>query len=91
MGGFQPIYPTNHAFPVPNTLINLHRKGGFYSLALGTISQNNKYKPMPGTPPGMKAIRKASRNQKALMPKNSANPPHTPANTRLWRERRKEL
>jgi hypothetical protein len=72
--------------------IELHTgKMGFYSLALGTISQSSRYKPMPGTPPGMAAIKKDSRNQKALMPKNSDKPPQTPAKTRLWRERRKEL
>jgi len=33
----------------------------------------------PGTPPGMKAMNIASRNQNGLIPKNSPNPPQTPA------------
>jgi hypothetical protein len=45
---------------------------------------------MPGTPPGMSASRKASRNQKELTPKNVASPPQTPAKTRLLFERRKD-
>jgi hypothetical protein len=50
-----------------------------------------KYNSKPGTPPGSRAIKKASRNQKALIPKNSPNPPQTPATTRLPRDLRKEF
>jgi hypothetical protein len=38
----------------------------------------------------MSAIKKANRNQKALIPKNSASPPHTPATTLSRRDLRKD-
>ena len=50
--------------------------------------QSKRYNRTPGTPPGMKAISIPSRNQNELIPKKSANPPHTPAKIRLLRERR---
>ena len=43
----------------------------------------------PGIPPGMKAIKKASRNQNTLSPKNSDKPPQTPASILFWRDLRK--
>jgi len=54
----------------------------------GTIIHIKKYITKPGTPPGIRAIRNANRNQNALIPKNCDNPPHTPAITRLLRDRR---
>jgi hypothetical protein len=59
------------------------------SLAFGTTIHIITYGRIPGTPPGIKAITKASRNQNALIPKNSANPPQTPAMTLSRRERRR--
>jgi hypothetical protein len=47
------------------------------------ISQAIKYDPIPGTPPGKQAIKKARQNQNGEIPKNSPNPPHTPAKIRL--------
>lgn len=51
--------------------------------SLGIINHMSRYNPMPGIPPGIKARRKARRNQKVEIPKNSASPPHTPKIIRL--------
>ena len=51
----------------------------------------SRYTSMPGTPPGMNAMMNPSLNQKALIPKNSASPPQTPAIMLLLRERRRDL
>jgi hypothetical protein len=44
---------------------------------------NIKYSRKPGIPPGINAIRNASLNQNALIPKKSARPPHIPAKMRF--------
>jgi hypothetical protein len=51
----------------------------------------NKYSKNPGTPPGINAIKNAMRNQMGAIPKNSPNPPQTPAMMRSCRDRRKAL
>lgn len=59
-----------------------------FRYSLGTMIHSRKYTRKPGTPPGIRAMSMARRNQKALIPKNSPSPPQTPANTRFLRERR---
>lgn len=66
----------------------IHNLTGSRNYSLGMIIQAIRYASRPGTPPGIDAIRNASRNQIGLMPKNSPKPPQTPAKIRLLFERR---
>src|SRR3990172_7195261 len=57
----------------------------------GTTIHSTRYGTIPGSPPGKVSSTNPSRNQKELMPKKSASPPHTPPSTRLRRDRRSGL
>jgi len=55
--------------------------------SLGITIHITIYGTSPGSPPGRRSRKNNRRNQKVLIPKNSPNPPHTPATQRSLRER----
>ena len=72
----------------PETSWSLDAAGSCPSHPPGMTIHKIKYSSKPGTPPGIRAMRNARRNQPAPIPKNSPSPPQTPATHRLRRDRR---